>query len=183
MWFLKCLKYVQKKSKIINPHLFFLDPNFIRFSEEELTGKVTANFHSQPLCVLITSEIVLCLVFHVLSVNYYYYFNFARPVRVNVISLILCLTVFVSSPSMTASPTATNPATPSSLDPKVTARGCCRPTSLQLTFESECHTSVFLIETFVCSSPALKVSCTGNVQQPFLLLFYLGLPPISLLHS
>lgn len=57
---------------------------------------------------------------------------------------------------MTASPTATNPATPSSLDPKVTARGRCRPTNLQLTLERECHTSVSKkpFPLWLCSDPS-----------------------------
>lgn len=42
------------------------------------------------------------------------------------------LQAFVLSPcSTTASPTATSPATPFSSGPKVTARGCCPPTSFQ----------------------------------------------------
>lgn len=39
---------------------------------------------------------------------------------------------------MTASPTATNRATPSSSGPKVTARGRCPPTQLSSTLETEC---------------------------------------------
>lgn len=55
-----------------------------------------------------------------------------RAVTLFLIAMVVLIFLFFSHYSMMASPTATNHAMLFSLGPKVTARGCCQPTSYQL---------------------------------------------------